>query len=289
MKNNNTIKIIIILLLAMLFFKYAGLFTINFQSDNIQYFNKPIEAKFTLANYTSPEIKAFFNEQEIYEESQFNWENITEEVTRVNETTNESYVINETKLVKVYPNSSSVIQSFIYTYLDNNGTYTLKLTNVTEEGIFKIVVSEGNKTPEVQVIEVKKPYVKVIADIPQSVERNTRSTLEVKTYNPQGEKLSADSVDIVVSTPDSVERTIDLVKVNETDSNTFRIEYDYLNYGAYNFKIHARLPGYETLEEHKLTTVLKTEGIHPIIWVWTIAIILYVILFLLNLIGKKKR
>lgn len=196
----------------------------------------------------------------------------------------DTYTVNETFYnVKVYPNIS---QSFVYSYISSNGSYTLKLTNLSQEGTLKFEVKEGLKT-EAEVVEVRAPFVKAVHDIPESVNRDTRVDVTVTTYNPQGESISADQVKLIISAPNSVDRTV-LMEKQGNSSNVFTASIVYDEYGLYTFKIQPSYFGYKIGEFEALTNVIKTEGIHPIVWVWTGAAGLFILLLLIKFLGKRK-
>lgn len=238
-KDNRPLLIVGLIILAVLFFQYSDFFGINLLSPQVQYNNQDIEARFKLINYTNPTINAFFDNEKIFE-----------------------ITANETN------------ETITFTKDLINGTYVLKVMGIKEEGIFKFVVSEGNTT-EIQVIEVRGPYVDITYNIPGVVDEDEIVDLEIETFTPQGEELDADSVDVEIIDPDNKAETISFDK----SGNKFTKRFNYKENGNYQFKVKARKDGFETIEVTAITTVVKTGGIHPVVWVWIGAAIFWFILF----------
>lgn len=241
MEDKEAFLIVALILAGFLLYNYSSFFGIGIISPQVQYYNKPIVAEFTLTNYTNPLIQVYFNDKEIYQ---------------------------------LTGNQTNETISFTRNLV--NGTYDFKLENIISEGILRIVVSENNVT-EVQTIEVKQPYVAITSDIPTLLDKGIKITINIKTLNPQGEPISADSVDAVVTKPDNTQQT--LILTPNSDNTIFSKEYDYSAAGNYVFKIHPRKLGYATVEETALTSVLKAAGIPIIVWIWTGALIIIIILF----------
>jgi hypothetical protein len=269
-KKNNTIMIVVALILAALFYQYSGLFTIGLQSPQVQYNNEAIVSEFTLTNFTNPQIDAFFNDKKVYTADYYTLQSITEEINGTN----------QTRDVKVYP---ALNQSYAYTYQTANGTYILKLTNVAETGVFKFVVSEGNHT-ETALIEVRKPYVAMKNNIEPSVDEGAILNMQVTTFNPQGNNISADRVEITMITPDNKQKELTLVK----SGNLFTTTINYNQIGNYQFKIRPVLEGYTTEEFTAITSVVKQSAINPIIWIWLGAAGLFILLFIIKRIRGHK-
>lgn len=244
-------KILVLIILVFFLLKYSSLFAINLSSPYVQYYNHPIEAVFE-TDLSDVTIKAYFNEVELFTSGSA---------------------------------SNQSISRYFYTKEKVNNTWRLKLYNVSQEGLFKFVVIHPNKT-ESQVIEVRKPFVDIRHNIETTLDRGASRTIEISTFNPQGEKISVDSIDMDVYGPDNRVVTINLLRSNET--NTFTTLFNYDKVGSYQFRIHPRKDGYETKEFIVITNVLKTEGIHPIIWVWFGAIILWLTLFAVKLFRRLR-
>jgi hypothetical protein len=158
-----------------------------------------------------------------------------------------------------------------------NNTYKFVLYNVTQEGIFKVIFTAENFT-ESQVIEVKNPFIDIKHNIPETIEKGESFKIQIRTFNPQNEALNADSVDVDVYDPDNSKTTLFLDK----QENIFEKIFYYNKAGNYIFKIHPRKVGYETKEFSTITAVLKTKGIHPIVWVWFVSLGIWLILFLIR-------
>lgn len=268
-----------ILIVGVLFVHYSGLFTIYLQSSQVQYNNKPIEAKFTLSNFTNPTIKVFFNDRELFQTDYYYNQTETIPVEYINQTTNETYYINETHQVKIYPATKNN-QKEIYTFNYINGTYALRLENATT-GYFKFTIIEGNKT-ESQVIEVRNPFVDMKNDFENTVKQGVKYDLEILTYTPQGEVLEADTLEVDLTTPDSSVQSLTFKK----EGNKFTLPYTYAQNGNYIYKIRPTKLGYETKEFTIIVSSTKTGGIHPIVWVVMITSIIFIILFVIKLIRR---
>lgn len=181
--------------------------------------------------------------------------------------------------------TTDLIQPNITTFFDDspinvtmvliNGTYLFTLENQTREGIFKIVMQAGNETIS-QVIEVKNPYIETSNDIPATANKRDIIEISIQTFNPQGDALNADSVDVDVYDPDNIKTTLFF----EKQTNRFVKEFTFNKNGAYLFKIHARKVGYDTKETGAITNVLQSGGIPFIIWIWIGAAGLFIILFI---------
>lgn len=249
--------------MAIFLLNNYGLFTIFLQSPLVAYNNEPIEARFTLAGYVSPDIKGYYNDQQVFEI--LNYE-VNESI--FNATTNETTII--TKNVTI-----NQTVTFSKEYI--NGTYILRLSNVNTEGTFKFVVSEGNLT-ETQVIEVRNPYVDISNNIKNIVDNGAIEKIEIRTLTPQNKELDADSVEILVIHPDRTEETLNLDK----SGSLFSTNFNYQKNGNYQFKIRARKQGFDTVEVTAITNVVKTSGIHPVLFVWIFAFGLWVILILIK-------
>jgi len=271
---------LVILVAAILLVQYSGLFSIYLQSSQVQYLNKPLEAKFQLGNYTSPQITVFFNDKQLFLASDYY--NSTEiiPVEYVNETTNETYTVNESHQIKIYPATQNN-QKEIYTFNYINGTYALRLENVTDTGYFKFTVNEGNKT-ESQTIEVRNPFVDMKNDFELTVKQGVLYDLEIKTYNPQGEVLEADSLEVDLTTPDSSVQSLTFTKSN----STFTLPYTYSQNGNYIYKIRPMKLGYDTKEFTVIVSSTKTGGIHPIIYVVAVAVGIFLLLFGIKLFRR---
>ena len=248
MAKNNWILIIGIVLLGIYLFSQPGLLSfINVESKLVQYYNKGIEAKFK-TNLTNPNVKAYFNDR---------------------------------LLVELTGNETA--SGLIFTEETINGTYILKIGNVSEEGLFKIVAAEGNIT-DLLLIEVKKPFVDSKNDVPSTLDIGGKEKLTVQTFNPQGDILDADSVDLDVSDPLNKKETLFMEKEK---AGTFSIDYNFKKAGIHVFKIYARKDGYVTVEKGAITNVLKSGRIHPIVLIWIGSLILFIIFLTIRLIRKR--
>lgn len=242
MANDKTIWIVLGTILAIaLLYNYTNFGSIILSSAQVQYYNKPIEARFT-TNLTDATIQIYFNNVKLTEN------------------------VNNTEL------DIDII----------NGSYVaIYRPNITQEGVFKIVALSGN-TSEVAVIEVKTPFVDSKNDIINVLDKTGTQKLSVTTFNPQGENLEADSVTIEVIAPDNSKQTLILDK----SGNTFTKDFKYTQAGNYVFHIQAKKMGYNTIEKTAITNVLKEAGIHPILWVWAIALVLFIIFFIIARVRK---
>lgn len=246
--DNRPLMIVGLIILAILFFQYGDFFGIVMQAPIVQYNNQDIEARFILTDYTNPTIQAFFNDEELFE-------------IEANET-------NET---------------IIFTKDITNGTYIFKLKGLEEEGIFKVIVSEGNIT-EAVTIEIRDPFVDVKHNIPSTVLQDETLNMQIKAYTPQGDEIEADAIEIDVSDPDNKINTIFLDK----SGNIFTTNFNYEKAGNYIFKIHARKDGFRTQEATVITSVIKETGIHPVVWIWTAAIVIWLLLFGIKILRRIK-
>jgi hypothetical protein len=288
MKQDEKVLLAIIVVIAgLILYNQGALFTIYLQSAQVQYTNQPIEAKFTLADYTNPTIKTLFNGQQMYTAEEYTVSNITEEVTLINNSIdpitnlsyNTTYVVNESREVKVYP---AVNQKYAYTYQTSNGTYILKLSGVTETGIFKFIVSEGNKT-EIQTVEVRSPFVNIQTDMKTLVDEGTIDKITIKTLTPQGAELEIESLDMEVTKPDNSVETLTAVK----DGTKFTVTTTYKENGNYIYKIKGRKAGYDSKEFTVAVSVTKNSTIPPIIWIWIAAPILLILWIAITLVRRK--
>lgn len=286
-KDTNVLLILVIIFAGMALVSNPGLFTIYTLSQQVQYTNQPIEARFTLSNYSNPTIKALFNGVELYTADYFTLSNTTEEVTYVNNSIdsqtgipiNITYKINETKQIKSYPAQG---QKYIYTYETLNGTYVLKLTGFNETGYFKFIVSEGNKS-EFQTIEVRTPFVNIENDIRNVIDQGSIEKITLKTKTPQGNDLEAESLDIQIIKPDNSVETITPSK----NGNVFTFNYNYLKEGNYIYKIKGRKAGYDSKEFTIAVSVTKNASIPLIIWIWMAAALILIILIIITLIRRS--
>lgn len=242
------IWIIGIIVLALLFYKYSDSFSIMLSSPMVQYYNQPISATFSLSNYTNPIISGYFNDVELFE---------------------------------MPANTTNWTQNLVFEKSIANGTYTLKLSNVTSEGVFKFKATEGNFT-ETQLIEVKQPFVDIKHNIPSTIDKGSSLNMQIMTFTPQGDILDADSIDIDIYDPQNVKTTIFMEK-----SGNFTKVFNYQNVGNYQFKIHPRKDGFATKEFTVITSVTKTQGIHPVIYIWFGFLALFLILLIVKLIRTR--
>lgn len=279
---------LVILVGAVLFVHYSGFFSIYLQSAQVQYLNKPLEAKFTLGNFSNPTIKVFYNDKQLFTADDYYTETQIVQVQYTNNTIdpvtnlsiNQTYFVNETHETKIY-NAAKNNQKELYTFNYLNGTYALRLENVTQVGYFKFVVSEGNKT-ESQVIEVRNPFIDMKNNLKSIVYQGESYDLQILTYNPQGEKMEADSLDVDLTTPDSSVQNLAFTK-NGTNWNH---KYTYTQNGNYIYKIRPSKLGYDTKEFTIIVSSTKTGGIPPIIWVVMIASMFFIILFVIKLVRR---
>ena len=260
--------IILAIIIGIVLFQYADFFGINLQTSEVVFYNKPITLPFTLTNFTSPNIEVFFEGVQLYEV-------LVKQVNQsyFNATTNETYylIINQT-----------INQSIGYSKSVANGVYSIKLENINSEGLLKIKVIEGNYS-EIKTVEIRKPYVAIKNNIPNLVDKGKQWTIEITTFNPQDDTLEADSVDIDIIDPTNSKSTIFLDKAG----NKFTKVFYYDKSGNYQFKIHARKDGYVTKEVTVITSVAKNEGIHPVIYLFLAATILWGLLFIIKQIRVR--
>lgn len=267
-KDNQKMLIFLAIVIGIVYAHNAGFFGINIQGSDIRYYNKDIVIPFTLTNFTNPVIESYFNDVQLYEVLVYQV-NETMINDSINPATNQSY--NTTYQVLV---DETINQSIGYTQYSGNGTYNVKFVNIQTEGLLKIKVIEGEHT-EVKSIEVRQGYVDISENIPNLVDKSKLWTIEIDTRNPQGDDLEADSVDIDVIDPQNVKTNFILTK----SGNTFTKQFSYTEAGNYIFKIHAKKEGYTTKEVTRVTSVAKPEGIHPIVFFWVGAAVLWLLLF----------
>lgn len=245
-EDNKPMMIAALILLAIFFFNNPGTFTIFLESPQVQYNNEPIVAEFKLANFSNPLITAFFNDVQIFEIS-----------------------ANETN------DTISFEKNLI------NNTHKLTVSGITGEGVLKLVVTESNfqtegqPLTEVETIEVRDPFVDVTHNLLNVADKGSTVKIEVRTRTPQGDSLEADSVLVEVTDPNSNVQFIDLDK----SGDTFTKNFNYEEAGNYIFKINAKRTGFDTREVTAITSVIKTSGVHPIVWIWIAAIVVWVALF----------
>lgn len=239
MSEKNRTLTIVILMILAIIFFNSQLFTIYLSSPKVQYNNKPITAEFKLSNYTNPLITAFFENKEIFE-------------INANET-NETITFDKNLI---------------------NNTHQLTIHGIKQEGTFKFVVSEGNLS-EVELIEIRNPFVDINHNIPGAIDEGESFKIDIKTFNPQGEVLIADDIGVTVSTPDNEVKDIEFTK----SENLFYATFNYKDDGNYIFKIKPSKSGFDTKEFTAITSVIETGGIHPIVWIWILAIVFWLILF----------
>lgn len=142
-----------------------------------------------------------------------------------------------------------------------------------------------NCTSETRTVEVRQAYVDIEENIPNLVDKSKLWTIEIDTKNPQGDDLEADSVDIEVTDPLNAKTIIYLDK----SGNKFTKQFNYENAGNYIFKIHAKKEGYVTKEVTRITSVAKPEGIHPIVYLWIGAAIIWLLLFGIKMIRRMSK
>lgn len=249
MVKNKTNPIWIVIILAVAFYLYTGsdLFAISLESNQVQYYNAPIEVRFK-SDLTNPTITAFYNDVQLFE---------------------------------IIDNESS--QDIIFTQGVVNGTYILTISNVTQTGLFKFAATEGNIS-EIEVIEVRKPFVDLKNDIPNLVDEGTSSKITLKTYTPQGDPLISDAIDVIVYDPGNKEITLTAVK---TTANEYEISnFNYADAGNYQFKIRPRKEGFDTREFSAITSVIKSAGIPLIVWIIVGAVVIWIILFIVRRIRR---
>lgn len=245
-KEISPILLVIVLIAGFLLLQNNGFFSIIMQSPQVQYYNEPIEARFSLTNFTNPTITAYFNDAELFE--------------RPSNESNQNVIF-----------STEII----------NSSYVYKISNVTQEGLFKIIAKEGNKT-ETQVIEVKRPYVDIKHDIESVIEEGTLDKINIKTFTPQGEPIESD-INIYVINPDNSQTIITPTKLT---SNEYEFTFTYAKAGNYQFKIAPSKTGYDTKEFTIITSVTKSAGVHPIIYIWFGAVAIWLILFVIRRFRK---
>jgi hypothetical protein len=270
LNDNQKMLIFIAVIIGIIFVNNAGFFGINLATSDIQFYNKDIILPFAVTNFTSPVIEAYFNDIQLYEVLTYQ-----ENVSYTNSTNNETYYVTEDRTIN---------QSIGYTKSFNNSNYVITLKNIEGTGLIKIKVSEGNYS-EVKTIEVRQAYVDIKDNIPNLVDKSKLWTIEIETRNPQGDDLEADTVEIDVISPSNEETNI----VLEKSGNKFTKQFSYTDAGNYQFKIHARKEGYITKEVTRITSVTKSEGIHPIVYIVAFAAGLWILLFLVKLIIRSRR
>lgn len=236
--NSSTLIIIGIIVAVALLYNYSGFFGIGLRSSSVQYYNEPIEAQFNLTNYTNPSIELFFKDE---------------------------------KIMEFDANDSNQTISFTKNLV--NDTYDFYIEGIKEEGALKIVVSEGNVT-ETKIIDVQQPYIDIIHDIPNTAVEGDSIKINVTTLTPQGDPIESDSVVMDVIYPDNSIKTLTLTKSGINAERNFNYE----NKGTYQFKIRAIKDGYKTKEYSAVTSVISAGGIHPVVWIWIGAFILFIIL-----------
>lgn len=259
-KDNKKMLWFLVIVIGIALAHDSGYFGINLSTSDVQFYNKDIVLPFTISNFTNPTIEAYFNDVQLYEVLTHQ-----ENVSYVNSTTNQTYYVMEDRTIN---------QSIGYTKGFENGSYNIVLKNIQGTGLIKIKVYEENNT-ETKTIEVRQAFVDIKDNFPNLVDRSKMWTLEIETQNPQGDALEADSVDVDVYDPLNVKTTIFMEKAG----NKFTKQFTYETAGNYVFKIHAKKEGYVTKEVTRITSVTKSEGIHPIVYVWIAGVILWLLLF----------
>lgn len=162
-----------------------------------------------------------------------------------------------------------------------DGNYEITIENINTHGLLKIKAIEENNT-EIKTLEVRQAYVDIKENIPNLVDKGKLYTIEVDTFNPQGDTLDADSVDIEITDPLNNKETIFL----EKSGNKFTKQFNYKNNGNYILKINAREDGYVTKQVTRITSVAKPEGIHPIVYVYLSAAIIWFLLFGIKMLRR---
>ena len=232
-----------ILIAATVLSQYTTIFSIFLQSPETVYYNQPILIRFT-TNFTNPVITTYLNDVKLYE--------IT------------SYQVNETVITPVFnetTNSTVNVSSVITTnktYSQNvslsigkeNSTYFIRVSNLSSTGVIKFTVSEGSTT-ETQTVTVQRAFVDMKNNFPNSTKEGETYKLIITTYDPQGNALEADSVDVNLTNP--LNQIINLSF--EKSNNTFTLDYSYISPGIYFFKVYPRKAGYDTKEFIINTTV----------------------------------
>jgi len=274
-KDNRTMLIFLAIVVGIVLANNSGLFSINLQTSDIQFYNKPIVLPFTVSNFTSPTVEAYFNDVRLYDVLTYE-ENETRVNNTIDPTTNQSVNTLYSVLVNKTRN-----QSIGYTKSFSNGTYNVRFENIYSEGLIKIKVSEGNNS-ETKSVEVRQAFVDISDNVPNLVDRSKIWTIEIDTKNPQGDALEADSVDVDVYDPLNVKTTIFLEKAG----SKFTKQFSYVTAGNYQFKIHARKEGYVTKEVTRITSVTKSEGIHPIVYIWVAATAIWLLLFGIKMLRR---
>ena len=247
-KQDNTIVWVIVLLIAGAFlYNYSSFFGIGITSASTQYYNKPITLEFSLTNYTNPNILIFFNDKEIME---------------------------------IDANDTNQTISFTKNLV--NGTYTFSMHNISEAGFLKVVVSENNLT-ETQVINVQRPYIEAVNNIPNTANQGETFKILVSSLNPQGENITADSIIVYVTNPDNSVETLTLTK----SGDNFEYNFKYKTDGTYQFKIRASKLDYQTKETSAVTIAIKSGGIPLFMWIWIGAAIIIFLLFIIKQIRVR--
>lgn len=154
-------------------------------------------------------------------------------------------------------------------------------TNVMSTGT--VTASIYGTATETVFIEAKKPYLDVKTDFPINLDLNTAYPLKINTFNPQGEKVAADTIDMDITLPDYSKDTVLLAKTGE---NEYTYNYTFKQSGGYFFDIHARIIGWDVNEKRVAVQVLKPAGIHPIIYIWLGTIVVWLILFIIKRFRK---
>lgn len=252
MAKDNTLLVIGAIILAVLLYKYALTGSIySVLTPQVQYYDKPI----VLALQTD-------------------LENSTVETYFKNQLVNATITRGDC--------SSSGFSGYSVANVSVNVTTAdceqiVAVLNVSEEGVFKIVLTAENSS-DIQTVEVKKPFVAVKHDIPASLDKGESVQIKILTFNPHNESLKADSVTLKITKPDDSVDTVILDRGN--DGLEYTGVYNYAKAGNYVTRIYANKAGYDTVEQTMITAVLKEEGIHPVIGIWVGMIALILILLL---------
>lgn len=217
MEKNTILIIAVVLVIGLYLANYADLFSIYSNSDAVQYYNEPIEAKFILTDYKNPEISAYFNDELLFK--------VTNDETEFIETEKpEGFLIYQ---------KTKINQTVSFMKKDNY--YILTVTGINQPGKLNLIVSENN-LKESKTIYVENPYV--------NIESSFNNKIIVKTFTPQGQPIEADKVKIKIIDPKNNAEEFVLDK----DGNTFSMDYIYRTPGTYTIKVYAEKEGYVVRE-----------------------------------------
>ena len=229
MDNSTKFVFIVILLVAVfVIIKYEPLqmeSLINLESKQIQFYNNPIEVVLK-GEFSSPLIQVYYDNALIYD----NIDNTTQDQD-----------------VTITNDNSQIIVKYV----------------AKRAGILKVLVKEGD-TSDIATVEVRKPYVDSKDNIPIiSMDKGSNINIQLTTYDPEGNSLEADSVDMDFVDPDTERETVFMTK----SGGTFTADYTFTKAGIYNVKIYARKNGFDTMERTVIVNITTTGGLPPVLYI----------------------